>query len=768
MDVAVAHQKWPNHAFCLYTFYMPPSSESTVPDAPSESDSSSVPEPSINATPGLGTFAGVYRPTVLTILGLMLYVREGWVVGQAGLLGTLLILVGMFVITGTAALSLASITTNIHIGAGGVFSIISKSLGLETGGSIGIPLYLGQALSGALYIYGFTEGWVYLFPEHPPMLVAYLVFACTFSIALISSSLAFRVQGVVLIVILVSMTSIVLGATEIGGGAGAVHTPELWGSFEEVPFWTLFAIFFPGATGIKVGASMSGALADPRRSIPRGTLAAVGTAFVVYVGMAVWYSTVASPEELRADRLIVIERAAVGELVLIGLLASTFTATISSMVAAPRVLQALAEQKITPQHHWLGQLTTQGDPRNATLATGLLVASALLLGGLDNVAVLITMFFLVIYITINSVVALEQSLGLASFRPTFQIPRAIPLVGVVACTIALFVISPLFAIAALLIVTGIYAYLVRRQLTTPWQTVRSGIFVSLANWASKHVARTLDEPNERAWKPDLLVPVTSRTELDGAFRFLRTLAEPKGSLRIIGVECDNASPDDAESLSRLDSVTQTFRNEELLAVSSFIRAPSLLEGVDISASVLRATTARPNILFGRAHRYDDATVQGFIDIADRHDMGTALLYEHPEAALSQERRVNVWITDQSPGWELGLRLPNIDLPLLMALQIHSDWNCALRLVTVCQHADEMPNARTFHERLKVDARLPEHTSSFVMQGDFFEKLPKAPEADLNIVGLARTTDRTFMQRVVDVTTTSCLFIRDSGRESALA
>ena len=720
-------------------------------------------------SPGLGTFRGVYRPTVLTILGLMMYVREGWVIGNAGLLGGVLIILATFVITGTAALSIASITTNIHIGAGGVFSIIAKSLGLETGGSIGVPLYLGQALSGALYIYGFTEGWLYLFPDHSPWLVAYGVFAVTFSIALISSNVAFRVQGVVMIIILASLGSIVLGATQLGGGGGAAHQPQLWGSFEGAAFWTLFAIFFPGGTGIKVGASMSGALENPRRSIPKGTLAAVGTALVVYLGMAVWYSVVAAPEELRADRLIVIEKAAVGELVLAGLLASTFTATISTMVAAPQVLQALGGQNIVPGSDWLSRLTSRGDPRNATLVTGALVAGALLLGSLDNVAVLITMFFLIIYVTINGVVAIEQGLGLLSFRPSFRIPFWVPLLGVGACTIALFVISPFFALVALLLILGMYVYLVNRDLETPWETVRSSIFVALADWAAKRVTRLLDEPNERAWKPNLLVPVTTRAELDGSFRVLRLLTEPKGALRIVGVKCPTyCPPEEREALDRIGEITRTFRDEELLATSTVIDGASFLEGIKMSSSVLRGSAFRPNILFGVAHRYDDTIVRGLSDAARHSEMGLALLYEHPEASFAQERRLNIWITDQSPEWELGLRLPNLDLTILLGLQVHRHWKGPLRLVTVCSREDELPNAREFHERLITDARLPRDTESFVMQGDFTGRLPQAPDADLNILGAPQEPDLETLRRVVQATGNSCLFVRDSGRESALA
>ena len=130
--------------------------------------------------PLFGTFSGVFTPTLFTILGVIMYLRQGWVVGNAGLLGAFAIILLSFTITSFTALSLASITTNIRIGAGGAFSIISQSLGLEVGGSIGIPLFLSQALAVAMYIFGFRAGWLYIFPGHPPLLVvlslhAYLV-----------------------------------------------------------------------------------------------------------------------------------------------------------------------------------------------------------------------------------------------------------------------------------------------------------------------------------------------------------------------------------------------------------------------------------------------------------------------------------------------------------------------------------------------------------------------------------------------------------------
>ena len=241
-------------------------------------------------TQKFGTFSGVVRPTILTILGVMMYLREGWVVGNAGLLGALFIIFMAYLITGTTALSLSSITTNIRIGAGGVFSIATQSLGLEVGGSIGIPFFLAQALSTAMYIYGFMEGWVFIFPEHPKILVVLGVFALVFTISFISTSLAFRIQVLVMTGVILALASMFAGLRTVP----ELQSPQLFGTFEAGNYWLLFAVFFPAATGIMVGASMSGNLKEPRKSIPRGTMAAWAFSLLVYVSLAIWYSLVAN------------------------------------------------------------------------------------------------------------------------------------------------------------------------------------------------------------------------------------------------------------------------------------------------------------------------------------------------------------------------------------------------------------------------------------------------------------------------------------------
>ena len=197
-----------------------------------------------------GAFAGVFTPTLLTILGVIMYLRLGWGVGNAGLFGALLIvLLGCFITLATA-LSLSSIATNTHIGAGGPYAIITKSLGLEIGGSIGIPLFLSQTLAVAMYVFGFREGWLTLFPHHAPLAVDLILFVTLFIITCISTELVFRTQYLVIFVIAASLVAVFAA----GFGQESAQPIVWWGTFEDVadpvfsgsPFWYVFAVFFPG------------------------------------------------------------------------------------------------------------------------------------------------------------------------------------------------------------------------------------------------------------------------------------------------------------------------------------------------------------------------------------------------------------------------------------------------------------------------------------------------------------------------------------------
>jgi len=192
-------------------------------------------------------------------------------------------------------------------------------------------------------------------------------------------------------------------------------------------------------------------------------------------------------------------------------------------------------------------------------------------------------------------------------------------------------------------------------------------------------------------------------------------------------------------------------------------------GLRAGLETLRSVFFRPNILFLTVKPDADETALQFcLDLATENNMGAILYARHPEALLGHEQIINVWIRDQSPAWEVGLRLTNLDLSLLLAYQLAHNWRGRINLITIVSDADERANGEKFLADLMNYGRMPRHTQAIVEMGPLEAYLPQAPQADLNIFGLQDRVDRAFIERMLRVTDASCIFVRDSGDESALA
>ena len=195
---------------------------------------------------GLGTFGGVFTPSILTILGVIMYLRFGWVVGNVGLLPTLLIVSLSTGITFLTALSIAAIATDQRVEVGGAYYMISRSLGIETGGAIGIPLYLALALSVALYTVGFAESVVGAFPTLDEKAVGLITTVLVALLTLISARVAIRSQYFIMAAIVLSLLSLLVGKP--------IEQPDvgLFTGVEEgaVGFWTVFAVFSRRSPGL--------------------------------------------------------------------------------------------------------------------------------------------------------------------------------------------------------------------------------------------------------------------------------------------------------------------------------------------------------------------------------------------------------------------------------------------------------------------------------------------------------------------------------------
>ena len=699
----------------------------------------------------LGTFAGVFRPIVLTVLGAMLYLREGWLVANAGLLGALCVIGAAYLITGTTAASLATIATNVRVARGGPFAIVSRALGLEAGGAIGVPLFLAQSISSVMYLYAFTEGWAHLYPSHDSATVALVAFVGVAAVALASADLAARAQAVMLGVVAAALIS------ALGGIAWVTPEAPVWiGRFPEAGPLDTFAIFFPAATGIMVGAGMSGELADPRRALPRGTLGAWAVTLVVYVVFAFWYAAAGTTEELLSNGTILVERAAVGPVVLAGLLSSTLMAALSSLVAAPRLLQAMAEYRIVPCSEWLAR-SHGGEPRRATLATLGIASLGLMAGSLNAIAPVITSCFLLTYLAINAVVYLEQLVGMVSFRPTWSVPRWVPALGMVSSLLALGLTSPagggLFEVLG---VTALYLWLVSRRLETPWETVHSGLAMAIATGIARHAMGL--QHSERSWRPDWLVPVAHPREIELLAPIVRATTRLHGSVKFVALvdlpELRRALELEVDRLLAADRFASWHLGATDPPALGVRLAMALSQGSLFSSNLLLLTPA-----LGRE------ALQSLRVYAQGAGVGVGLFF--PAAKHPTGQDVHVWLSDRAPEWEVGLHLVNTDLPVLLAWLASYPVGGRLTLHCVVGAQAHARDAEQFLATLVEQGRLPTITGTRVHTEPFLEALGGIG-GDLHLLGLADVVDLERLGAIRRAVGAPCLFLADSGQESLLA
>lgn len=429
-----------------------------------------------------------------------MYLRFGWVVGNVGLVGTLIIVTLSTSITFLTALSIASIATNAPVKTGGAYYMISRSLGVEIGGAVGIPLYLAQAFSVALYIIGFSESIVSIFPSVNIKLIGILTTILLSTLSLFSTKAAIRVQFLILGVIAMSLLSLFFGSPIENSQI------EMWGvpAAKSVSFWKVFAVFFPAVTGIMAGVNMSGDLRDPAKSIPRGTFLAVGVGYIIYMTLPIILASRADADTLVKNPLIMQQIAFWGGAIFLGVWGATLSSAVGSLLGAPRVLQALTKDNVLPkQLSFLGKGSgPEQIPRWATIFTAIITLILVYAGNLNAIAPILTMFFLTTYGILNVTAGIERLLESPSFRPKFKVHWIFSFIGTIGCIAVMFLINPVATIFAVLFIIVVYIWLRRRRLKTTFGDVRSGMLLQIARYA---LLRLNTKSNPKSWRPNILV-----------------------------------------------------------------------------------------------------------------------------------------------------------------------------------------------------------------------------------------------------------------------
>lgn len=681
----------------------------------------------------LGTMLGVFTPTVLTILGVILYLRIGWVVGQVGLARALLIVLLASSITFITTLSFSAIATNIRVGVGGAYYIISRSLGLEFGGAIGLPLFLSQALSVTLYSFGLAESFRILWPGIPVPFAAFLIIVGVAALAYRGADAALKTQLPLLGLIGVSLVALAVGAAR---GTMYVGPPEAtalpMGDDPIAGFWVVFAVFFPAVTGVMAGLGLSGDLRDPVRSIPRGAIAAAVVALVVYLAVPILLSRSVSPQALRADPMIWTRIAPLGAwLVLPGLWGAVFSSAVGSILTAPRTLQAMAIDRLAPsilRRSGRGG----GEPLPGLIVTLAIAVGAVLLGDLNAVAPVVSMFFLTVYGTVNLVAALETLSGDPSWRPRLRVPWWLALAGGVACFAVMFLINPVAALVAILVEVVLWAMLARRERQAGWGDVRRGVYEALVRWALFRLARR--PMDARNWRPHVLVFADNVERRLDLLRFGIWFSQGRGVVTVCELVVGDILTGEFHRRERVEKIAHALERENLAAFAEVDVVRDVIQGIPDVAQANGIGGLDSNTIVLGWPKSEERLVE-FLQVVRRLSrLRKSVVIGRVQPGLipreGERREIHIW-------WG-GLQR-NGDLMLLLAhlLTRNGEWRGArVRIMSLASNPHMKENTESFLAKLLPEIRIEADIDVMMLEhGRTVRETIHAESADADVVFL---------------------------------
>ncbi|XP_023029254.1 solute carrier family 12 member 9 [Leptinotarsa decemlineata] len=609
-----------------------------------------------SSTRTLGTFAGVFSPVTLSMFSALIFLRMGYLVGNAGLLVILLQFAIAYAILVFTVMSVCAISTNGAVEGGGAYFMISRTLGPEFGGSIGTLFFLANIVSSALCISGCVEGLVEnfgpsgyfvkgLIPDGKwfEFLYSTSLNVLNFLVCLIGASMFAKTSFFILVVVcgclsITFFTFFYQGFLEVSipdsntliqnasdhvfrnytGLQGSTLQSNLWPQYgrdytakgQLVTFATVFGVLFSGVTGIMAGANMSGELKNPGKSIPRGTLSAVAFTLVIYLSISLLTAATCTKELMQNNYLFLAGISVFSPSVAIGLLTATWSAALSNVIGASRVLEALSKDKIFGSLlNFVPSGTWKGNPVAAVVVSGVLVQLVLLIGSLNLIAQLNSVLFLLSYLATNLACLGLELAGAPNFRPSFMyFTWHTALVGLLGTIIMMFVISPIYAACSILLCLLLVVFL---HLFSPSKEAQWGsISQALIFHQVRKYLLLLDSRKDHVkfWRPQVLLLVNSPRSACPLIDFINDLK--KGGLYVLGhVETEELKENGPDP-----TINQTLHWLNLvdhLKVKAFVEltvARTVREGLQHLMRLSGMGAMKPNTV-----------ILGFLDRQDPHD-----------------------------------------------------------------------------------------------------------------------------------------------------
>ena len=705
-----------------------------------------------------GTFGGVFTPTILTILGVIMFMRANFVVGQAGIIGALAILLIAKAITLTTTLSVSAISTNMRVRGGGFYYLISRVLGVEFGGAIGIALFFALALSVPFYILGFAEALVRSYPALTPhfQVITLITAVVLFVMVFIGAGWAIKIQFIIMVFLGLAIIAFMGGALQdfsfntLQQNLDPGYTPidpqdEMSPLFS---YWAIFAIYFPAVTGIAAGVNMSGDLEDPGRSIPRGTLAAVGVGFLVYFSQIVLYGGAYPRSDLIALPFELLHENALfgwSILVTLGVVAATLSSALGSYLGAPRVLQALSRDRILHFLHFFSKGSRKGDePRRALLLTFGITIGVLLWAGnesggaaLNGVATLITMFFLYSYGMINLAAFIEDFGGNPSFRPHFRYFHwSTALLGGMGCVAVTLLINWQAAAIAIIIITALLWYLKAQRLISSFGDARRGFLYRQVRNSLLRLRRMPEDPKN--WRPHILVFSGNPMAREEIIAYAAWIESKRGILYLANVLVGDYIELAPRRFGALQQLTQFCNEKNYAAFPVVVAAEKLEKGINMVLQATAIGPIRPNLAvvgwsgkMERRHTYIN-------ELRTASSLGMSLAIVEPKdlPEPDDKKRIDIWWRGHKNG----------ALMLLIAYLLSENWeweNSRIRILREIEKEEgRLPAAKALQKLMDL-ARVEGDVEIIVSEESFSRVLHKhSADATCVILGfeLPETAD----------------------------
>ena len=637
----------------------------------------------------------VFLTAISTILGAILFLRFGFAVGTLGFWGALLIIIVGHSLTIPTAFALSELATNKRVEGGGEYFIISRSFGLNIGATIGIALYLSQAISVAFYVIAFTEAFEFVFNYFSgslninlPRQVISIPVMLTLGFVILrkGANMGVKMLYIVVCMLFISLVCFFLGTTEFGTASeGKIPAGDIRNLKD---FFMVFAIVFPAFTGMTAGVGLSGDLKNPAKSIPRGTIIATISGFIIYIAIIYKLSISASVEDMLANQLIMGKIAILGIVIIpLGLAASTISSALGSVMVAPRTLQALAHDSSFPSakmNKWLAVgRKTDNEPANATLITVIIALVFVALGSINEVAEIISMFFLVTYGSLCLISFLNHFGSSPSYRPSFRSKWYLSLIGFLIALWVMFKINAPYAIAALVLMTLIYSYI------KMYHRERDGLESLFANALFQvnrniqvYLQRSGSKKKTKEWRPSAICISKHSFVRARAFQLLNWISYRYGFgtylHRIDGYYSRATSQQAAEELSRLIELYDTTNNH--VYVDTLI-SPSYTSALAQAIQVPGISGMENNMVI---FEYDKENPENLGDIIENIGLIKAGNFDICLLAASRKEMIfkngiHIWINNEEP--------ENSSLLILMSFIIsgHPDWRKAnIKIFETCQ------------------------------------------------------------------------------------